>query len=312
MSTQRCELTLADGTRRWYLFAAPRPTGPVPPEVAERGWPLLIDLHGFSEGAELHALVAGFADRADAGGYLCAVPHGAPVGADAARPPQWATTVGANADVEFVEAVIDEVAANDPVDLGRVYLVGFSNGGLLTAIAMTHLAHRIAAAAVVGAGRLPTTGAPAAHVPLLCVHGALDPIVPIGGGPMRTERLRSDADLEHRTDGDGEDLRHQDPQPAPAVVGAWARRHGARQVAITRTNDRSHRYRWMRAGSTVAELHVVDDCGHTWPGSRTYEGLEEVLGPSSDAIDATELVWGFLSAHRLALAPPPAPRLRQG
>ena len=37
---------------------------------------------------------------------------------------------------------------------------------------------------------------------------------------------------------------------------------------------------------------------HTWPGSTGMGAVTNLLGPVSDTIDATDLIWRFFASHR--------------
>jgi polyhydroxybutyrate depolymerase len=47
----------------------------------------------------------------------------------------------------------------------------------------------------------------------------------------------------------------------------------------------------------AVEMYVVDDGGHTWPGSTPGPYSEALGGKTTQTIDATALIWAFFSQH---------------
>ncbi len=85
-------------------------------------------------------------------------------------------------DVEFINAMIDDVGAAHPVDARRIYAEGFSNGASMNGRLGVELSARLAAIAAV-AGTLCSEDQALAHpVSLLYISGDADPLNPINGG----------------------------------------------------------------------------------------------------------------------------------
>lgn len=285
----RREIELADGSRRWYLLTVP--TSRQPP------YPLVIDLHGFSEGAAFHAASSGLSAYGLEHGFMTAVPDGS-LEESPGTLPQWATTVEHNPEVAFVEAIMDELIESRPVDLARIYVVGLSNGGLLAAVLMCHLPHTIAATAIVAAPRLPQQLILPRAVPLVILHGTEDPLAPFDGGPLRINSIRSQSELRDAHCHQCEDLRKIEPPATPEVVNDWAVRHGAVKTGSKRERG-VEVTEWSKDGVALFELYVIEKAGHSWPGSRAYLGLEALLGPVAEHVPANDFIWDFLSKHRL-------------
>jgi poly(3-hydroxybutyrate) depolymerase len=87
-------------------------------------------------------------------------------------------------DVGFIESLIDYISGQYPIDPGRVYVVGYSNGGMMANRLGAMLAHRLAAIVDV-AGAVSAPGVllpvPSERLSVLMVHGVLDEVVPYGG-----------------------------------------------------------------------------------------------------------------------------------
>ena len=115
-------------------------------------------------------------------------------------------------------------------------------------------------------------------VPLIAFHGTLDQIVPIGGG---VRRLRYDV---------------------PAVadwMDAYARRCGCTVRSDERLSESLERVRYSAGPDDVEVIsYTVSDGGHTWPGGVPLP--EVITGPTSDAIDATRVIWEFFTRHARA------------
>jgi polyhydroxybutyrate depolymerase len=55
-------------------------------------------------------------------------------------------------------------------------------------------------------------------------------------------------------------------------------------------------YEGCADGSTV-RLYVADGAGHTWPGSAFAAASEPILGPPTDEMDASRVIWSFFEEH---------------
>jgi poly(3-hydroxybutyrate) depolymerase len=52
---------------------------------------------------------------------------------------------------------------------------------------------------------------------------------------------------------------------------------------------------------------LLDRHGHGWPGGRAQPGEVLMIGPRTDAIDATEVIWDFFDGQGLDLDANPGP-----
>jgi polyhydroxybutyrate depolymerase len=48
------------------------------------------------------------------------------------------------------------------------------------------------------------------------------------------------------------------------------------------------------------EMYIVAGGGHAWPGSEFSKGVEQIIGPTTFDIDATDLIWEFFQRFRRA------------
>jgi polyhydroxybutyrate depolymerase len=166
------------------------------------------------------------------------------------------------------------------IDPERIYACGMSNGGGLASVLACELPDLFAAVGSV-AGRYTYTHDGSASdrpVPLIAFHGTLDQIVPIRGG---VRRLRYDV---------------------PAVadwMDAYARRCGCTVRSDERLRESPERVRYSAGPDDVEVIsYTVGDGGHTCPGGVPLP--EVITGPTSDAIDATRVIWEFFTRHARA------------
>lgn len=291
----------ADGSEvpRWYLRFTPSAhdgTTPVP---------LVLDIHGYSEGAEVHKGQTGLGAYGEQEGFVTVMPHGdGPV-------PRWVFTSGST-DVDFLGQVLDEVEADLCIDTNRIYVTGLSNGAFMTSALMCDLSDRFAAAAPV-AGIQPIGDCdPARPIPVVAFHGTDDPFVSWDGGlgpavsslplPDGTGSLGDTLEQTGEADAEaqaGIDLGDDAPS-VPEIAAIWAERNGcepepteepvAEDVVLV-TFDCPN-------GADV-ELYRIEGGGHTWPGSDFMLGAVDLVGTTTMAIDANEIMWEFFQAHPL-------------
>ncbi|WBU37294.1 alpha/beta hydrolase family esterase [Homoserinibacter sp. YIM 151385] len=184
-STERRELIeVDDRTRSFTLVGRPDPPGRA----------LVIVLHGSKQTGAVHREFTGRAlDRlADEGRAVVAYLDGYRGNwNDARRESSFPARTEDVDDVAFVRAVVERLATSHGIDIERVLVVGYSNGGQM-AYRLLHEAPELAAGAVVAAATMPdaagftagfspTAGRPA---PIAIVAGTSDRIVPYDGGRM--------------------------------------------------------------------------------------------------------------------------------
>lgn len=192
---------------RWYLRHVP-PAG----DGGATALPLVIDLHGYSEGATLHAERTALGLLGEREGFVTVTPHAL------GDPPAWDLAPD-GIDVAFVTDVLDDVAEDVCIDADRVFVTGHSMGGfLISSLACTDLTTRIAAFASVAGVRDVEACDPPRAVPALVVHGTDDGVVLYDGG---LDAVAADL-LELPVEGPS----------IPAIVDDWAARDPAVDVEL--------------------------------------------------------------------------------
>ncbi|WP_419761027.1 alpha/beta hydrolase family esterase [Corynebacterium pilosum] len=87
-------------------------------------------------------------------------------------------------DIAFVQQIIQEVARTYNVDRSRIYAIGHSNGGGMTATVACRLPHVFAGAASIGGAYYDPVnqGCSDAPIPFLIMHGRGDTMIRFEGG----------------------------------------------------------------------------------------------------------------------------------
>ncbi|MEP9404093.1 extracellular catalytic domain type 1 short-chain-length polyhydroxyalkanoate depolymerase [Sphingomonas sp. VNH70] len=246
--------------------------------------PLVIVLHG--GGGSPETMIPRWAARARAAGLVVAAPKG--IGRND-RMGTWnaggccGEAVSRKVDdVGFVASVIDDVARQVPIDRKRVYVAGFSNGGMLTHRVAIALSDRIAAAAVVSGALFGNEATPRTPVPMLVMHGEQDPVVGFTGGMSRTGFVAK--------------AQTQPFEPVRYSVDFWRAANGctAAPAVQSQTGVTTESSTGCRGNADVL-FYDLPRGGHSWPGSGSTRRMGDGDGPAP--IDATDAIWNFFQAH---------------
>ncbi len=172
---------MSESTERTALVFVPeRATEPDAEMV-----PLVLAFHGSTWNASLMREITGFNDLAEREGFIVAYPNGTGPGDvlswNAEQCCSFAMAEGVD-DIAFVETLIDELVRRYPVDPGRVYACGFSNGAMLVHKLGLALPARFAAIAAVGGAMYGDPEPIDVPLPVLIIHGTGDSVVPYDGG----------------------------------------------------------------------------------------------------------------------------------
>lgn len=135
------------------------------------------------------ALVTSWNDLASNQPPKQAGPHCTPDSVRYPRPPECSefsrcAWTSCNDDLGLLEKILDELQADYPVDAGRVYLLGVSNGGMMALSLGCKLSGRFAAMSSIIAQLAPGYDCgPESDLPMLHLAGARDNSVRIDGQP---------------------------------------------------------------------------------------------------------------------------------
>ncbi len=263
-------------TERTYLLHVPE-TLP-----AKRAAPLLLVFHGGGGHASNMPRLTGFDTLADEKNFIVAYPESFNTHWNDGRDLSPAD------DVAFVRALITQLEQTHPVDEGRIYATGFSNGGFFSQKLACDMADKIAAVASVSATMpepLFPVCKPARPVSVMFMHGTKDPIVNIDGGVIgrkngRNISLKEAAnfwrEIDHTSSGSSQEL------PDQVQDGT----HVDREVYSKGKKD------------TEVVVYTIEGGGHAWPGGVQY--MPAILvGKTTRNFRATEVIWEFLQKHKL-------------
>ena len=165
-----------DGASRSYIVYAPKNLG--------ENRPLFIFCHGAGQDAN-YMLNTQFRDSdkperkisieavCDTAKFVMVFPNGINN--------QW--DIGGNSDINFVKALIDKMATQYKIDRNRVYLGGFSMGGMFTYHAMNKIPDLIAAYVPVSGYPMggATANANVRPLPIMHIHGTADNVCGFSG-----------------------------------------------------------------------------------------------------------------------------------
>lgn len=242
------ENLVSDGITRKIIVYAPKNLG--------TNRPLLISMHGMNQDANYQKSQANYESVADTAKFVVVYPDGIDRGWD----------LGGMRDINFITNIIDEMYKRYAIDRNRVYLSGFSMGGMMTYYAMTKIADKIAAFAPVSGYNMggPNTNS-SRPVPIFHVHGTGDDVCTY--------------------------------TPVQSHLDAWVKRNKCSTVAVeekpksgpSNTNARIFRYRNGEGGVEVAHLRLPDK-GH-WHSNDPLAAMTNVE------------IWNFCKNYSLTEGP---------
>lgn len=251
----------------------------------DRPLPLVVALHGaFSSGKQM-ARRTGLNAIADRENFLVLYPDGIGLfgllqhwNAGHCCGKAWRDGLD---DVGFIKAAMDDVASKVNVDRDRVYMLGYSNGGMMAYRFAAERPGDLAALAVVAGsvGSRPDDDSPwkmipspKTRVPLILVHGRKDDHIPYEGGhPARGNRSASFVSVRDS-------------------AAFWTgNRGGPGWTENPGSNPAIRRQSWPGGyGGPAVELYSLEGWGHDWPGPVNYR-----KGSPFPEFDAAEVIWRF-------------------
>lgn len=287
-STDHRQTLMYDGLVRGYLLRVPPAPGSGPEKM-----PLVIVLHGGGGNAANAESMSGFTALAARERFIVAYPDGS--GRMRDRLLTW------NAghccgyamqnridDVGFINALLDRLIRDYPVDPQRIYVTGISNGGMMAHRLGRELAQRLAAIAPVVAAVFGDEQLPVSPVSALMINGMLDRSVPYEGGPPGGR---------FRDAWDGTPVK-----PAMAQAEFWGRTNRCGEHPVREERGAVQHWRYRCPSGQAVELYLLADTGHTWPGGRS--GRRGADDPGS-TLDATAVIWEFFRIQRREAIPAP-------
>jgi polyhydroxybutyrate depolymerase len=256
-----------------------------PDNLPQTGASVVVVLHGaYNTGCDV-AEMSRMNAMSDEKGFLVVYPDGA----GGLFNQTWNATLCCDParqsgvdDAGFIDAIIDDLGVNLNHDINpkRIYVAGFSNGGMMAHAVACRLSHRVAAVGIVaGTGVLdPAACGPAHPVSVIAIHGDQDPRVQYNGGTFPS-----------RAGGQA--------YPGIREVVAFWRDHNQAGTTVpvqpVDTVAEVERYTGGIDGTEVV-LYTVQGGNHSWPGGRRVFLFGQ--NPTPD-FSATTALWEFFDQH---------------
>ena len=250
MQMYALEEVTVNGTKRTLIAYAPA--------NLPRQAPLIIACHGYNQDAPYLQSLAQFESVADTAGFVIVYANGLNKSWD----------ISGTTDTKFMEYIIDLMYQRYGINKNRVYLTGFSMGGMFTYHCANKLSDKIAAFCPVSGyprgGPNPQASRP---VPSLHTHGNTDDVCTYG--------------------------------PVQSHIDAWVNFNGCDKTPVTiqpyptnRPNSPAKRQRYLNGKNGVeVSLITLDNKGHWWS--------------MDDAQARTSIeVWNFCRRYSLGDAEP--------
>ena len=135
------------------------------PKNIEQGRPLIIQMHGMNQDAAYQKNAAKWESIADTARFVVVFPEG--------QNKAW--DISGDKDINFLKAIINEMGNKYGIDKNRVYVSGFSMGGMMSYHAANKMGDMIAAIAPVSGGG--GVNSPKRAIPIMHTHGTTDDVV---------------------------------------------------------------------------------------------------------------------------------------
>lgn len=223
--------------------------------------PVVVLLHGHSATGGLIAQEGDWEAAVNADQLIVLTPEGVEQSWNAGACCRLASTLGIQ-DEKFLDALVNDLRLRADVDPSRIFMVGESNGGMMTyRYLCDHAAKLAGAASVVGTNIEGCS--PNAPIPVMHVAGTADQAVPYKGG-------RTSISIALAT------------KSFPPVVTSLKRVAKAEGCGPTpTTSSGGHEvtiqdWTGCRAGSKV-RLVTVTGMTHEWPRAPQYDAAHQIL-----------------------------------
>lgn len=132
--------------------------------------PLLLSLHGMDQDPNYQQQNTHWENVADTAGFVVVYPRGG------TGMSTW--DISGDQDTKWVTQIIDQMAKEYDIDTRRVYLSGFSMGGMFTYHSMSKIADKIAAFAPCSGTNVMGASKAQRPVPIFHPHGTNDDVLP--------------------------------------------------------------------------------------------------------------------------------------
>ena len=234
--------------------------------------PLILNFHGWTMSASDQMYVSDMRALSDSEQFILVYPQGTKLwGSTHWNVGSWTTGSQAN-DLDFIDALTDQLANNYNLDEERIYACGYSNGGFFSQELACQLSNKIAAIGTVAANMSIQTVKncdPSHPVPVITISGTMDNVVQYDGS-------QPEGTISHNNTLDyWITFNNMDSEPIISDLQDINIPDGS-SVTL---------YQYLNGDNYVEiEHYKIVDGGHDWPG--TFGNMD---------IDANTVIWNFVS-----------------
>ena len=167
-----------DGITREYILYVPQSYN------GSNKVPLLFNFHGYGGKIKDYINEADMRAVAEANNFILVYPQGSLLNGFShwnACPPGGDNKSDID-DVGFIESLIYGLSSDYNIDMERIYVAGYSNGGMMAYGLAHYKSNLIAAVASVSGSMLDCTGPTNHPMPIIHLHGTADEVLPYNGG----------------------------------------------------------------------------------------------------------------------------------
>jgi len=278
LSTKKYSFKFQNTNREYLLHL---PSG----YKASNSYPLVVALHGFGDHPRFIEQYSGLSRLADEKKFIVVYPYGSQH-----KTTQKFSWNGGSCcgeafnkkidDVLFINNLTDYLTQKYNINSKKIYLTGFSNGGLLTYRIASEAPDKFAAFAVISGsigGKIKkddpyyTLPNPQKSVPILIMHGVNDNLIPYLGG------LNKDKSATFTSFRDS--------------VNFWVKNNQAKIKTQEDNNKFIFEKYEAQKNLGIVEAYSIKDGGHAWFGG-LMEYKKIFLG---NRVPATKIIWDFFT-----------------
>lgn len=262
-----------DGHRRSFIVHTPSEYD------GSQAVPMLLALHGRYGTARSMARTSGFDDLIDSENFIAVYPDGYKRSWADGRNSGPAAEANID-DVSFINAIIDHMIKTENINEDKIFIVGISNGGIMTQRLCCEIGDRFAGAASIISSmseNVYNDCHPQKAISMLLMNGTDDPLVPYEGGYVQEGLVVSTEEN----------------------IAFWVNNNECEGEPVITEQDNVddgtsvyHEF-WGECNSeSSVALYKIIGGGHTWPGGPQYMN-ESTVGIASEEFVAAEKIWEF-------------------
>ncbi len=220
--------------------------------------PVVFLLHGLGDGPGTIRDAGAWTDAVLARRFMLVTPSGIASSWNAGDCCGIAKGTGID-DTSYLATLVEEIARRPDVETSRMYMAGFSNGGMM-AYRFACVSDRLAGIASVSGTRVINCP-PRQPLSILHIHGTADDTVPYQGGAGLVAAIMGVSF-----------------QPVPTMAEQVAADDGCTAPPSDRTDGDLTYEEWNGCGGgSRVELITIANWGHLWPLTGSLDATDEIL-----------------------------------